>query len=66
MCYEDLCDGTEVWNRLAEIAGITAVWDEGNPLRSSNVRVEIANNLDLVEQASAIYARLADRARTAL
>lgn len=66
VCYEDLCDGTEVWTRLAEIAGVTAVWDEDDPLRSSNVRVEIANNQDLVERASAIYARLADRARAAL
>ena len=66
VCYEDLCNGTEVWTRLAEIAGITAVWDEDDTFRSSNVRVEAANDLDLAEQASAIYARLADRARAAL
>ena len=66
VCYEDLCNGKEVWTRLAEIAGITAVWDEDDTFRSSNVRVEAANDLDLAEQASAIYARLADRARAAL
>jgi lipase chaperone LimK len=66
VCYEDLCNGTEVWTRLAEIAGITAVWNEDDTFRSSNVRVEAANDLDLAEQASAIYARLADRARAAL
>ncbi len=66
VCYEDLCDGTEVWTRLAEIAGVTAVRDENNTFRSSNVKVEAGNDLELAERASAIYARLADRARAAL
>ena len=66
VCYEDLCNDTEVWARLAEIAGITAVRDDDNTFRLSNVKVEAANDLDLAEQASAIYARLADRARAAL
>lgn len=66
VCYEDLCSGTEVWTRLAKIAGITTVWEEDGTFLSSNVRVEAANDLDLTEQASAIYARLAHRARAAL
>lgn len=66
VCYEDLCNDTRVWTRLAEIAEITAVRDEDQTFRSSDAKVESANDLDLVERAAAIYARLADRARAAL
>jgi len=66
VCYEDLCGGMEVWTRLATIAGITTVREEDETFRLSNVRVEPTNDLDLAEQASAIYARLVDRGRAAL
>lgn len=66
VCYEYLCSGTEVWSRLAKIAGIMTGWEKYDTFRLSNVRVEAANDLNLAEQASDIYARLADRARAAL
>ena len=66
VCYEDLCSGPEVWSRLAKIAGITTYWEEYDTFRLCDVAVVAANDLDLTEQASDIYARLADRARAAL
>lgn len=66
VCYEDLCSGAEVWSRLAEMAGIAAVAEDQDAFRLSNATAETTSRGKLAEQASAIYARLSDRARAAL
>jgi hypothetical protein len=65
VCYEDLCAGPAVWNRLAEIAGVTSDGAEDG-FRLSTTRANTAADPKLAEQASALYARLVDRARAAL
>jgi hypothetical protein len=66
VCYEDLCGDTEVWRRLVKIAGISAFRDEHDTFRSSEATAESSNESDLVEQASDIYSRLAERARMSI
>ncbi len=63
VCYEELCENPRVWDRLAELAGISASPHEGERFQASTAKPEIAGDPVLVEQASAVYARLAERAR---
>ena len=65
VCYEDLCADTAVWNRLAKLARVTTGGDETNAFRSSSAKRPDATDMDLVEQAAAIYSRLVTRARAA-
>jgi hypothetical protein len=66
VCYEKLCTEPQVWNRLADRAGIADSVDAGEPFQKSAARSEMAGDATLVQQASAIYARLAERARHSL
>lgn len=49
VCYEDLCSDTEVWSRIAKIAGIATVGEECNNFRLSNVSVDSADDSNLAE-----------------
>jgi hypothetical protein len=62
VCYEELCDDSRVWNRLAEVAGIAASADEGEPFQPNPVLSKIASDSTLAEKALALYASLAKRA----
>ena len=66
VCYEDLCQSKDVWNRLAQISEIENVGEGQETFSLPRESVEAAADADLVEQASAIYARLVDRARASL
>jgi hypothetical protein len=64
--YEDLCRSEAVWRRLREMAGVE---ETGNPCETFSLRDTEAGpvaNAALLDQASAIHARLEERARAAL
>jgi len=66
VCYEDLCGDTEVWARLAELAGGAAESGQEEPFRLGRWSVDAEADADLLERATIIYSRLMDQARAAL
>ncbi len=66
VCYEDLCGGAGVWDRLATISGIPSCREDMDAFSLSKASAEASDNATLTKRASSIYARLADRSRAAL
>ena len=67
VCYEDLCAGPEVWNRLAALAGVPAGGDADAAFRQGAARAGGADpDPGLAARTGALYTRLRDRARAAL
>ena len=66
VCYEDLCTDPGIWRRIAEIAAIPTAQEQQHDFRLSERKTDAAPDSQLAEQASAIYGRLADRARAAV
>ncbi|SON56848.1 hypothetical protein HDIA_3307 [Hartmannibacter diazotrophicus] len=67
VCYEDLCQNPDVWSRLAALSDAGSPDDESNEaFVISDKRGEADAFPELVDRASAIYDRLAGRARRAL
>jgi hypothetical protein len=63
VCYEDLCNRAETWQRLAQLADIAGEQVVGDPLQLSERPVEAEVDRELGERAAAIYARLVARSR---
>jgi hypothetical protein len=66
VCYEDLCADKENWNRLTELADIAADHKTADSFESSNQPVDCAADQEIVDRATAIYARLVTLTRARL
>lgn len=66
VCYEDLCNDSAVWHRLAEICGVEQGDEESEPFVISTAEGDFSAQPELVEKASAIYERLVGHAHAAL
>lgn len=66
VCYEDLCNDSTVWHRLAEICGVEQGDEGGEPFVISKANGDVSAQPNLVEEASAIYERLIGHSRAAL
>ena len=64
--YEDLCQDTAVWTRIAELAGLDASSGADEPFRQSDVAVEADTDSDLARRALDVHGRLMARARASL
>jgi hypothetical protein len=66
VCYEDLCEHPEVWDRISKIAELSTALEEPNMFSLSDVPLVEPNDLKLAERSSRIYARLVAEARARL
>lgn len=66
VCYEDLCNCLETWRRLTELADIPAEGGYGETLKLAQRPIVGSFDGELVQRATAIYARLVTHARNEL
>jgi len=66
VCYEDLCQDATVWGRLAALCETAKGDDDHEPFSIAKPEIDVMAEQELVNEATAIYDRLVDRARAAL
>jgi len=66
VCYEDLCVHNANWDRLAELADISAENETDISFESSNKSIDFNADQQIADRAAAIYERLVTLARDRL